>query len=189
MPAHENAVALRFVDPATAHQAFDDLRHLDPAITDIRGAALIERLAEGGIRVAEGMATDPGRDTTSSGLVGSLIGILGGPLGTLLGWGIGAMISGGHDSRPVYGTAGAIETATPHLPPGGKVILAEVAESDTEPLDLLAMRYDAVLERSSARSVRAELDAMQEEDDRISRMPPGSGRHRKPTHTQHVVAA
>ncbi|MEU2269836.1 hypothetical protein ABZ568_26240 [Streptomyces olindensis] len=167
MSKTENAIALRFADRATAYQALSELKHLTSATTEVRGAVLIERLEDGTVRVPEGMETEAGRNTAVGGLVGSLVGILAGPLGVLMGWGIGAAIGGGYDYKRVTEATEAVGAFTPHVPPGGTVILAEVEETDTQTLDVLAMRYDATLERRPLDSVRTELKAMEEAADRI----------------------
>ncbi|WOX15354.1 DUF1269 domain-containing protein [Streptomyces sp. N50] len=167
MSVNENAVTLRFPDRAAAYQALSDLKHLSPATTEVRAAMLIERLEDGAVRVPEGMDTAQGRNTAVGGLVGSLVGILGGPLGILMGVGVGALIGGGYDYQRAEESTAAVGTFGQEVPPGGTALLAEVRESDTEALDLLAMRYDAVLERRPTDSVRAELKAMEEAAERI----------------------
>ncbi|MGW0708107.1 hypothetical protein ACWD4G_19495 [Streptomyces sp. NPDC002643] len=167
MSMNENVIALRFADRATAYQALSDLKHLDSATTEIRGAVLIERLDDGSVRVPEGLETMAGRNTAVGGIVGSLVGILGGPLGVLMGWGIGALIGGGHDYRRAARAGDAVEAFSRHVPTGGTAILTEAGEADTQALDLLAMRYDAVLERRPADAVRIELMAMEEAAERI----------------------
>ncbi|MGW3124695.1 hypothetical protein ACWDBW_47735 [Streptomyces sp. NPDC001107] len=167
MSKTENAIALRFADRAPAYQALSELKHLTSATAEIRGAVLIERLEDGTVRVPEGMETEAGRNTAVGGLVGSLVGILGGPLGVLMGWGIGAVIGGGYDYKRATETTEAVGAFTPYVPPAGTVILAEVREADPEALDLLAVRYDAILERRTLDSVRTELKAMEEAADGI----------------------
>ncbi|MEV7738097.1 hypothetical protein AB0O75_39585 [Streptomyces sp. NPDC088921] len=166
MSVKENAIALRFADRATAYQALSELKHLSPATTEIRAAVLVERLEDGAVRVPEGMDGEEGKNAAVGGLVGSLVGILGGPLGVLMGWGVGALIGGGHDYKRTERATTAVGVFAQQVPPGGTAILAEVKESDTHALDQLAMRYDAVLERRPADSVRTELKAMEEAADR-----------------------
>jgi hypothetical protein len=84
-----------------------------------------------------------------------------------MGCGIGAAIGGGYDYKRVTEATEAVGAFTPHVPPGGTAILAEVEEADPQALDLLAMRHDATLERRPADSVRIELKAMEEAADRI----------------------
>ncbi|MEV7738107.1 hypothetical protein AB0O75_39640 [Streptomyces sp. NPDC088921] len=162
MSVNENAVALRFADRAIAYQALSELKHLSPATTEIRAAVLVERLEDGAVRVPEGMDGEEGKNAAVGGLVGSLVGILGGPLGVLMGWGVGALIGGGHDYKRAERATTAVGVFAQQVPAGGTAILAEVRELDTHALDQLAMRYDAVLERRPADSVRAELKAMEE---------------------------
>jgi len=78
-----------------------------------------------------------------------------------MGWSIGALIGGGHDYKRATEATEVVGAFTPHVPPGGTVILAGVEEADTEAMDLLAMRFGAALERRPADEVRAELKAME----------------------------
>ncbi len=166
MSTNENAVALRFADRAAAYQALSDLKHLSPATTEVRAAVLIERLEDGTVRFPEGVDTEEGKSAAVGGLVGSMVGILGGPLGILMGWGVGALIGGGRDYKRVEQSTTAVGAFVQHVPPSGTAILAEVVESDTQALDLLALRYGVVLERRPADDVRAELKAMEEAAER-----------------------
>ena len=166
MTVNEIAVSLRFANPSTAYQALSDLKHLSPATTEVRGAVLVERHEDGAVRVPEGMDTEEGRNTAVGGLVGSLVGILGGPLGVLMGWGVGALIGGGYDYKRAERAVEAVTAFIPYVPPGGTAILAEIGETDPIPLDRLAERYEAVLERRPVDSVRAELKAMEKAAER-----------------------
>ncbi|MFE7272050.1 hypothetical protein [Streptomyces sp. NPDC057623] len=187
MSMSENAIALRFADRATAYQALSELKHLTSATTEIRGAVLIERLEDGTVHVPESLANGAGRNTAVGGLVGSLVGILGGPLGVLMGWGIGAVIGSGHDHTRAAEATGAVGLFAQHVPPNGTAVLADVRESDTEVLDLLAMRYDAVLERRPADSVRTELKAMEEAADRIRKEEAKEQRDRARAETEEKI--
>ncbi|MEU1165209.1 hypothetical protein ABZ372_33775 [Streptomyces sp. NPDC005921] len=187
MSMTENAVVLRFADRASAYQALSDLKHLTSATVELRGAVLIERLEDGTVRVPEGLETEAGRNTAVGGLVGSLVGILGGPLGILTGWGIGAVIGSGYDYKRAEETTGTVALLTSHMPPGGTAVLAEVRESDPQALDLLAMRYDAVVERRPSDSVRTELKAMEEAADRIRKEEAKDRRDRKRTETEQKI--
>ncbi|MFF4507121.1 hypothetical protein [Streptomyces sp. NPDC001401] len=84
-----------------------------------------------------------------------------------MGVGVGALIGGGYDYKRAEEATTAVGAFVQHVPPGGTALLVEVRESDTQALDLLAMRYDAVLERRSTDSVRVELKAMEEAAERI----------------------
>ncbi|WP_155056626.1 hypothetical protein [Streptomyces blattellae] len=165
MSVNENAIALRFADRATAYRALGDLRYLSPATTEVRGAVLVERLADGEVRLPEGAGLEEWRNTAAGSLVDSLVNTLSGPLGAVMGLGVGALIGGGHDGAGAARATSAVSAFVLHVPPHGTAILAEVKEHDPQALDLLAMRYDAVLERRPADSIRAELKAMEEAAD------------------------
>lgn len=179
MSMTENAVVLRFADRATAYQALSELKRLSFPTTEVRGAVLIERLEDGTVRFPEGMDTEAGRNTAVGGLIGSLVGILGGPLGVLMGWGVGALIGGGHDYKRATEATGAVGAFTPHVPPGGTVILVAVEEADPEAMDLLALRHGATIERRPAADVRVELKAMEKAADQIRKQEAKDDRDRK----------
>ncbi|QFR01628.1 hypothetical protein F9278_41730 [Streptomyces phaeolivaceus] len=184
---HDNAIALRFADRAIAYQALSELKRIASPAAEVRGAVLIERLEDGTVRVPEGLETEAGRNTAVGGLVGSLVGIIGGPLGVLMGWGIGAVIGGGYDYKRVAEATGTVGAFTPHIPPNGTAILAEVREADPEVLDLLAMRYDATLQRRPVDSVRTELKAMEEAAERIRKDEAKEKRNRKRAEAEQKV--
>ncbi|MEV5953874.1 hypothetical protein AB0M11_08895 [Streptomyces sp. NPDC051987] len=179
MSMSENAVVLRFADRSAAYRALSDLKHLMSTMVEVRGAVLLERLEDGTVRIPEGLETEAGRNTAVGGLVGSLVGILGGPLGVLTGWGIGAVIGSGYDYKRAEEATGTVAIVTAHMPPGGTAILAEVREADPQPLDLLAMRYDAVLERRPSDTVRSELKAMEKAAEQLKKDEAKERRDRK----------
>ena len=187
MSTNENAIALRFTDRAPAYQALSELKHLTSATVEVRGAVLIERREDGAVRIPEGLENEAGRNTAVGGVVGSLVGILGGPLGVLTGWGIGAVIGSGYDYRRAEEAVGTVAFITQHMPPGGTTILAEVRESDPQALNLLAMRYDAVLERRPSDSVRTELKAMEEAADQIRKEEAKERRDRRRTEAEQKI--
>lgn len=59
----------------------------------------------------------------------------------------------------------AVHLLAEQVGPDARAIFAHVRETDSEALNLLAMEYDAVLERRPADSVRVELRAAQETAD------------------------
>ncbi|MFC8429486.1 hypothetical protein [Streptomyces sp. NPDC057253] len=97
------------------------------------------------------------------------------------------MIGSGYDYKRAEEATGTVTLFTQHMPPGGTAILAEVRESDPQALDVLAMNYDAVLERRPSDSVRTELKAMEEAADRIRKAEAKEARNLKRSEAEQKV--
>jgi uncharacterized membrane protein len=156
----ENIVVFRFTEQASAYQALSALKQLDDASVEVTGAMLVERQLDGTVQVPEGDDAKMGEGTLVGGLVGSVVGLLGGPVGVVLGWGTGALAGGGADWRRATQSSGLVALIADEVSAGSTVLVAEVAESDTGPIDLLAARFGAVVERRPAERVRAEVKAV-----------------------------
>ncbi|MEV6027798.1 histidine kinase [Streptomyces sp. NPDC052036] len=167
MDRPENVVVFRFAEQASAYQALSELKQLGGPTVEVMGAMLVERRLDGTVRIPEGVATGAG--ALAGGLVGSVVGLLGGPLGVVLGWGTGALVGGGADWRRATENSGLVALVADEVSAGSTVLVAEVAERDTAAIDLLAMRFDAVLERRPAERVRAEAKAVREAQEAAER--------------------
>ena len=78
-----------------AYRALTDLKQLDSQDQiKIAGGAVVTRDSEGRVDVKSDVGEDPYVGTASGGLIGLLIGIIGGPLGMLIG-GSGSCATGG----------------------------------------------------------------------------------------------
>lgn len=162
MSATENTVVLRFTERAIAYQALSDLKHLTCDTSEVRGAVLIERLGDGTVRAPERIGPRAGNSKMLGSMAGSMACMSAGPVGMLVGTGLGTVLAGGYDSRRAAAESNEVDFFGEQVPPGGTAIFCQVKESDTEALDVLAMEYDAVLERCTAAYLRAEMKAMQE---------------------------
>jgi uncharacterized membrane protein len=85
--AQENVVVVRFTEPSKAYQALSVLKECDAeGRIGLESAAVVERTAQGELRIPES-ADNVGLVGTASGsLIGMLVGVLGGPVGALVGW-------------------------------------------------------------------------------------------------------
>ena len=69
-----------------AYQALTDLKQLDSqGQIKIAGAAVVTRDPDGHVDVKSEVGNDPYTGTATGGMIGLLVGIIGGPLGVLLG--------------------------------------------------------------------------------------------------------
>lgn len=178
MSTTESVVMVRFPQPSQAYQAMSDLRGLSDSLTslEVRSAALAERTPDGSLRVPEHSDAAIGVGAPAGGLIGMLVGVLGGPLGVLLGFGTGALIGGVFDVERAEGADGALALLSAQIPPGSTVLIIEAVETTPEPLDQLAARFGATIERQPADRVAAEVEAAaaaaeaaQKEADRVLR--------------------
>lgn len=161
MATTESVVIIRFPRSSEAYQALSDLRGLGESLTslEVRSAALVERRPDGTLRVPEQGDTMIGAGTAAGGLIGMLAGVLGGPLGVLLGFGTGALVGGLFDVDRASSVDGALAQLSAQVPPGSTALIVEAVEADPEPLDRLAARFDAAIERQPADQVAAEVQA------------------------------
>ena len=116
MAAH-NFVVVGFEESANAYKALSVLRGAaaEGRIT-IAAAVIGERDADGNLHLAEGDDAVIGGAAVGGGLIGMAVGILGGPLGMLLGWGAGSLIGGFADADRVDRSESAIGELSRRLP-------------------------------------------------------------------------
>src|SRR6476619_750515 len=134
--AKENVVVVRFTEPSQAYQALSVLKECDAkGRIGLESAAVVERTANGELRVPES-ADNVGLVGTASGsLLGMLIGVLGGPVGVLLGWGTGALMGGPLDIDRGVTSDEALTTLGTAIPPGSTAVTASVEEPAVEVID------------------------------------------------------
>jgi hypothetical protein len=100
-----------------------------------------------------------GIGATAGGLVGMLAGVLGGPLGVLFGFGTGALVGGAFDVDRVTTVDSALALLSAQVPPGSTALIVDAVETTQEPLDQLAARFAATIERQPATRVAVEVSA------------------------------
>ena len=108
----ENVVVVRFMEPSKAYQALSVLKECDAkGRIGLESAAVVERRPEGELTIPESADNLGPVGTASGSLIGMLVGVLGGPVGVLLGWGAGAMMGGAFD------VGGEVQPAGRHVAP------------------------------------------------------------------------
>src|SRR4029450_11763721 len=125
----ENVVVVRFTEPSRAYQALSVLKKCDAeGRIGLESAAVVERTAAGELRIPES-ADNVGLVGTASGsLIGMLVGVLGGPVGVLLGWGSGALIGGAFDVDRAVTSDEALTVLGRAIPPESTAVIAEGEE-------------------------------------------------------------
>ena len=111
-------VVVRFAEPSKAYQALSVLKECDadrPHRARVGGG---RRAHADGRAAHSGSADNVGPVGTASGsLIGMLVGVLGGPVGVLLGWGAGALMGGAFDIDRAVTSDEALDVLGRAIPP------------------------------------------------------------------------
>jgi uncharacterized membrane protein len=138
-----------------AYQALTELKLLDSQDqVEIAEAAVVSRDADGRVR--------PYALTTSGGMLGKLVGILGGPLGVLLGGWAGLMIGSLFNLDEVETTESVLTDISKQIQPGRTAVLAHVSEHSPDLVDNVVERLGGEVMRRPAIAVEEEMAAAEQ---------------------------
>jgi uncharacterized membrane protein len=164
--AQENVVVVRFTEPSKAHEALSVLKEC--AANDrigLKSAAVVERTTAGDLRMLDDWDDLGPVGMASGSLIGMLIGVLGGPVGVLLGWGAGATVGGAFDIDHAVTSDEALTVLGTAIPVGSTAVIAEVEEFAVEVIDGEMKKLDGEVTRRSVDEVMNELEAAEEAAD------------------------
>jgi len=165
-----NVVAVRFTEPSKAYQALSVLEQSsDEGRIGLDSAAVVERTPEGELRVPEGSDNVGLVGTASGSLIGMLIGVLGGPVGVLVGWGSGALIGGAFDITRATKAEEALTAFGQAIPPESTAVIASVREPAVEVIDGEMAKLGGEVTRRPLAQVLDELDAAEDAADAAAR--------------------
>jgi uncharacterized membrane protein len=166
----ENVVVVRFTEPSKAYEALSVLKECDAeGRIGLESAAVVERTANGELRIPESSDNVGPVGTASGSLIGMLIGVLGGPVGVLLGWGAGALTGSLFDVDQAVTSDEALTVLGKAIPPESTALIASVNEPAVEVIDAEMIKLDGEVTRRSVVEVRAELDAAEDAADAAAR--------------------
>ena len=155
--AEENVVSIAFADSSKAYQAFTEIKNLSTAgALQLKSGAIVVRDTEGKLSFPDGVDQVTGTGFAGGGLI---VGILGGPLGMLLGWGSGALIGGALDAGRASATNEVLGEFSRALPVDSTAVIAEVVEPSELPLDDVVSKLGGTIVRRPVSEVVAELEA------------------------------
>lgn len=97
-------------------------------------------------------------NTLAGGIIGSLVGILGGPVGALLMGSYGMLVGSVIDAGDSLGGAALIETVATKLPADGTAVVVLAEEENEAVLDGAFAKFDAEVFRFDAVSVAREVE-------------------------------
>jgi uncharacterized membrane protein len=161
--AQKNVVVVRFTEPSKAYQALSVLKECDSdGRIGLESAAVVERTPEGQLRIPEGTDNVGLVGTAGGSLIGMLIGVLGGPVGVLLGWGAGALIGGTFDVDRAVTSDEALTVLGTAIPPASTAVIASVEEPAAEVIDGEMKKLDGEVTRRPVAEVLGELEASEE---------------------------
>jgi uncharacterized membrane protein len=146
-----------------AYQALTDLKQLDSQDQiKITGAAVVTRDGEGRVDVKTDVGEDPYAGTASGGVIGLLIGIIGGPIGMLLGGSYGLLVGSLFDMDEADTTESVLGEISKEIRPGRTALLAQVTEQSPEVIDAAMARLGGEVLRRPAVDVEDEIAVAEE---------------------------
>jgi uncharacterized membrane protein len=168
--AQENVVVVRFTEAAKTHDAWAVLKKCDADDRiNLKSAAMVQRMSDGTLHTIEDWDKLGPVGMAGGGLIGMLIGILGGPVGVLLGWGAGATLGGAFDMDRAITSDEALTVLATAIPAGSTAILADVEEFAVEVIDGEMKKLDGVVTRLPADEVVAEAATAEDAADAAAR--------------------
>jgi uncharacterized membrane protein len=164
--AEENVVVVGFTEPSKAYQALSVLKECNAdGRIGLESAAIVERTPEGELRIPEGTDNMELVGTASGSLLGMLIGVLGGPVGVLVGWGGGALMGGAFDLARADTSDEALSVLGRAIPPGSTAVIASVEEPAVEVIDGEMEKLNGEVTRRPVAEVMDELEVAEEAAD------------------------
>ena len=165
----QNIFAAIFDVESEGFQAFSELKQKPADKNFLLSQVALVKKENGAIRVLDtfdtGVATM--NDTAFGGVMGAFIGILGGPIGVLLGGAYGALVGSAIDTGEALGQASMLEQIATKMQDDDVVLVGLAAEDDESVLDerfskfkVTILRYDAFAvadEVAEAEAVEAEM--------------------------------
>ncbi len=168
--AEKNVVVVRFTEPSKAYQALSVLKETDAeGRIALESAAIVERTPDGALRIPEGADHLGPIGAASGSLIGMLVGVLGGPVGVMLGWGGGALIGGAFDIDRAVTSDEALTVLGRAIPPESTAVIASVDESAVEVIDGEMTKLGGEVTRRSVADVMVELEAVEAAADAAAR--------------------
>jgi len=163
MSKKDNVVVVGFAETSKAYEALSVLKQCDEdGRVELRSAAVVERKPDGELSVLESADNFALLGTASGSMIGMLIGVLGGPVGVLLGWGAGALTGELYDVGRSEVSAEALVELGRAIPIGSTALIANVKEPTIEVVDDEMSKLGGEVTRRSVSEVMAELEAAED---------------------------
>jgi uncharacterized membrane protein len=159
----ENVLAVNFNDDTKAYAALTSLKQLDEqGQLKLEGAAVVLRNEDGQIETKEEIGDSEFAGTATGGIVGLIVGVLGGPLGILIGGYTGLLVGSLFDMDETDHTESALSEIARSVRPGRPALIAAATEQSPEVLDAAMKTLDGTIVRRSLDEVLAEIAAAED---------------------------
>ena len=156
----ENLILVNYKVESEAYQALSELkRETSNANYTISQAAIVKK-ENGTLNIMDGFVN--GAMTGDDTWKGSLVGILGGPLGVLLGGSMGMLIGGAVDANDMAENASLLEKAGDSILDGETAIILLAQEEYETALTAKLNNFDVSITRFDAAEVAAEVEHARE---------------------------
>ena len=162
----ENVILVNYNVESEAYQALSQLkRETSNANYTISQAAVLKK-ENGTLNIMDGFVNGAamGDDTWKGSLIGSLVGILGGPLGVLLGGSMGMLIGGAVDANDMADNASLLEKAGDSISNGETAIILLAQEEYETALTAKLNNFEVKITRFDAAELAAEVERARERE-------------------------
>jgi len=154
-----NLIVVTFESDSKAYEGLSKLKQAGAAgRVGLRSAAVVERDADGRLSVPEAGDAVIGAGVATGGLIGLTAGFLGGPVGVVLGFGMGTLAGGYFDLERADRSSDVLAKVAESLPVGRTALVAEVDEYG-EVIDGEMRALGGTATRTPAVEVLAALEA------------------------------
>ena len=166
----ENIVIATYEVESEAYQALSEMKHETSNANYTISQAVVVKKENSQLNVRDGFDTGLETDDTwSGGLIGSLIGILGGPLGILLGGSVGMMIGGAVDASDMANHISLLERAGECIAEGETAMLLLAQEEYETALTAKLNQFHVTITRMDAAEVAAEIEHANEVEKQLAK--------------------
>lgn len=138
----KRVIIMNFNENAQAYQAFSEIKRIRPT-EDFKGEqmAVVTHSKNGDhqFKIEDFIDFTGANKSNKAGMIGMLVGLLGGPLGMMLGWFGGSMIGGSRDVKEIQNAQTIFEFVGNKIHEGETGLIMIVDESDNRILNNLIM--------------------------------------------------
>ena len=182
----QNVLVINFPQDASAYKALTTLKELNSqGQLELVDAAVVARAPDGHVDVKDEVGDEDYAGTATGGIVGLVVGILGGPLGVLIGGATGLIAGSLYDLDDVDHSDSVLGEISKSVRVGQTEVIAQVVEQSPDVVDSAMARDGGTVMRRPSWQVTAEIAAAQEaqrEAKQAARKELHKARHEKHKH-------
>ena len=159
----ESVLTVNFDDDTKAYAALTSLKQLDEqGQVKLGGAAVVLRSEDGHIETKDEVGDPDFAGTATGGVLGLIIGVLGGPLGVLIGGYTGLLIGSLFDMGEADDTESALTDVARSVRPGHPALIAVTTEQSPVVIDAAMTTIGGTVVRRSLDVVLSEIAAAED---------------------------